>query len=99
MADRFVVRLNEDQRQFLRAVIDRGRCSPTTFIRALVLQRADASATGVPPRDDEIARATHASISTVYRVRKRFVEQGLNAALFPKDHPQPRRLLPMLAGN
>jgi Winged helix-turn helix len=99
MADRFVVRLTEDQQRFLDTLINRGRCSPTTLIRALILRRADVSRTGLFRRDDEIAREFYASASTVYRVRKRFVEHGLQAALFPKDHPRPRRLVEQFAGS
>jgi len=97
MADRFVVRLNEDQQRFLETLIDRGRCSPTTLIRALILRKADVAPTGLIRRDDEIAREVYTSVSTVYRVRKRFAEQGLQAALFPKDRPRPRRLVEQFA--
>ena len=85
MADRFVVRLTEDHRYFLDTLIDRGRCAPTTLIRALILRKADVNQTGVPRGDDEIAREVYASVSTIYRVRKRFAEHGLQAALFPKQ--------------
>jgi len=99
MADRFVVRLNEDHKRFLDALIDRGRCSPTTLIRALILRKADVAITGAVRRDEDIAREAYASVSTVYRVRKRFAEDGLHAALFPKDRPRPRRLAALFAGN
>jgi hypothetical protein len=98
MPDRFVVRLNEDHQRFLDTLINRGRCSPTTLIRALILRKADTSQTGQCGRDEDIARAVYASVSTVYRVRKRFAEQGLQAALFPKDRPRPRRLIQQFAG-
>jgi len=85
MADRFVVRLTEDHQRFLDTLIERGRCSPTTLTRAMILRRADEAPTGLARRDEEIARELHASPSTVYRVRKRFAECGLQAALFSKD--------------
>jgi hypothetical protein len=84
MADRFVVRLDEDHRRFLDALIDRGRCSPTTLIRALILRKVDVAQADVPSGDEEIAREVYTSVSTIYRVRKRFAEHGLQAALFPK---------------
>jgi hypothetical protein len=85
MPDRFVVRLTKDHHSFLDTLTTRRRCSPGTLVRALVLQKADAARTGQPQRDADIARALHTSLSTVYRVRKRFVEHGLNAALYPKQ--------------
>ena len=47
MADRFVVRLSEDHHHFLDALINRGRCSPTTLVRALILRKADVARSGV----------------------------------------------------
>jgi hypothetical protein len=85
MADRFMVRLTEDHRHFLDHLIDRGRCTPSTLIRALILRKVDVNQSGVPRGDDEIAREVYASVSTIYRVRKRFAENGLQAALFPKQ--------------
>ena len=93
MPDKFVVRLSDDHRHFVNALIDRARCSPTTFIRAMILKRADAALTGEARRDEEIAREVHASASTVYRVRKRFAERGLQAALFPKERPSAQRAM------
>jgi hypothetical protein len=56
------------------------------------LQKADAARTGEAQRDEDIARALHTSLSTVYRVRKRFVEHGLNAALYPNQRSQRPRM-------
>ena len=53
---------------------------------------------GTMRRDEDIAREVYSSVSTVYRVRKRFAEHGLQAALFPKDRPRPRRLVEQFAG-
>jgi hypothetical protein len=83
MADRYVVHLTEDHQHFLTSLINHGRCSPTTLIRAMILRRADIGVTGNSRPDDEIAREAYSSPSTVYRVRKRFAEKGLQAALFP----------------
>jgi len=86
MCDRYTVALNDSHRDFLRQLIDRRRCSPTTLIRARILLRSDAALTGQAPRDETIAREVYASPSTVYRVRRRFVEQGLRAAIFSQAH-------------
>jgi Homeodomain-like domain len=86
MCDRYTVALKDNHRFFLRHLLDRRRCSPTTLIRARILVRADAGLTGQAPRDEVIAREVHASPSTVYRVRRRFVERGLRAAIFSQAH-------------
>ena len=41
--------------------------------------------------DEEIARALDGSVSTVERVRKRFVQEGLKAALSERPRPDARR--------
>ena len=43
--------------------------------------------------DEEIARALDGSVSTVERVRKRFVQEGLKAALSERPRPGARRKL------
>jgi hypothetical protein len=97
--DKFLVQLSEDQRRFVDSLINRARCSPTTLIRAMILRKADAALTGQIRRDDEVAREVHASPSTVYRVRKRFAEMGLQAALFPKERAGTRRLTRSIFGR
>jgi hypothetical protein len=89
---RSLIRLTQDQRCYIDALIERGRCSPTTRTRALILLHADATA-GRPRRAAEIARAAYASVTTVYRVRRRFVERGFQAALFAEGHAC--RLIPL----
>jgi len=86
MCDRYTVALNDNHRDFLQQLLERRRCSPTTLIRARILLRADAALTGRAPRDEMIAREVCASLSTVYRVRRRFVERGLRAAIFSQAH-------------
>lgn len=41
----------------------------------------------------EIETAGHGSVSTVYRTRQRFVEEGFEAALSEEDRPGGQRLL------
>jgi transposase len=54
-----------------------------------VLLQVDESASGPSGTDEQIAGALNLSTRTVERVRERFVEQGLAAALLPK--PSTRR--------
>jgi methylphosphotriester-DNA--protein-cysteine methyltransferase len=84
MADRFTVCLTEEQQHLLDTVIRHRRCSPTLLVRALVLRAANVAAAQPPRTDEEIAQQVHVSTSTVYRVRKRFVEGGIECALLPR---------------
>ncbi|MCI0458974.1 MAG: helix-turn-helix domain-containing protein [Gemmataceae bacterium] len=58
---------------------------------ARVLLKADAAAGGPAWPDARIAEAVEVSVATVQRVRQRFVEQGLEAALGRKKPDRPSR--------
>jgi transposase len=73
---RYLVTLNEDERQALRQQLRRGKQSVREQTRARILLLADEGAS-----DAAIARGLHSSASTVQRTRQRYVEGGLEAAL------------------
>ena len=55
---------------------------------ARILLKADESETGASLRDEEISEHLQVSVSTIERVRKQFVEEGLERAL---THKRPYR--------
>jgi transposase len=59
---------------------------------ARILLKADAAEGGPAWSDSRIAEAVEVGTATVERVRKRFVEQGLEAALVRKPQERPSRL-------
>ncbi len=80
-ASKYKVNLSESERSRLNEVSRRGKTSVRTVKRALALLQADEGL-----RDREIAGVLWI---TVARVRKRFVEEGLEAAV--NDRPRPGR--------
>jgi len=82
-AKKYRVNLSKDERKSLKRLISQGKASARKIIHANVLIHADESATD-PLKDADIAEAIHISPLTVERVRKRFVEEGLDSALNPK---------------
>jgi transposase len=88
MAKKYLVTLTGEEREVLLALTKRGKVAARTLMRAHILLQAEAGAT-----DEAIARALHAGTATVERVRKRFVEQGLEAALTERPRPGGRRRL------
>jgi transposase len=58
-----------------------GKAAAAKLCHARVLLKADASALGPGCTDEDIARACEISLSTIARVRKAFVDEGLTAAL------------------
>jgi len=79
LKDKFIVRLTGEQRQELEKVAATGKRSAAAITRARILLKADADADGWP--DDRIAQAFDTSAATVARTRKKFVQQGLEAAV------------------
>ena len=81
MRKSYVVVLNPEERERLERLISTGHTSSKRQIRARILLKADASEAGPAWSDEQIAEALEISISTVARVRRRSVEQGLAAVL------------------
>ena len=83
-AIKYKVKLAESERSRLHEVSRRGKPSVRTVKRTLALLKADEGL-----RDHEIAGVLLVNAATVARVRKRFVEEGLEAAI--NDRPRPGR--------
>ena len=76
-----VVWLGAKEREWLQVLIRRGSASASTVKRAQVLLKADVSPQGPGWSDERIAEFAKVGLSTVHRVRQRFVEEGLAAAI------------------
>lgn len=81
MQKNYPVVLNDTQRAELQHVIAAGSAPARHLAHARILLKADQSPDGPAWVDDAIADALEISQSTVSRVRKQFVEQGVAAAL------------------
>jgi transposase len=85
---KYVVRLEADERQQLQVLVDVGRVSKPVRQRARVLLKADQAEGGPGWPDERVAEFAEVSLSTVHRVRERFVEEGLDAAIHQRPSPQ-----------
>ncbi len=72
----YVVDLSEEEKEQLEELTNKGQSAARKIKRAHILLLADEGL-----KDKEIARALNAAVTTVERIRKRFVEEGLEAAL------------------
>ena len=94
---KYKVTLTGAEREQLAGLIAAGKAAALKLAHARVLLKAD-QADGSPAWTDErIAEAVEVSVATVERVRQRFVEQGLDAALSRKRQDRPSRQ-PVLDG-
>jgi hypothetical protein len=79
---KYIVELTDEERQELRDLISKGKLSVRKVTRARILLKADESW-----KDKDIVTALETSVTTVERIRKRFVEGNLDKAL--NDDPRP----------
>jgi transposase len=90
---KYVVTLTAAERQHLEQLLAKGKAAARTLAHAHVLLHADQADQAAGETDAEIAEAFGVSVRTVERVRQRFVEEGLEAALKPKASPRlPRKV-------
>jgi hypothetical protein len=75
------VTLTQAERKQLLEIVRKGKSSARLQAHARVLLQADESDDGLSRSDAEIYEALGVAVSTIERVRQRFVEEGLEAAL------------------
>ena len=81
MAVRYIVELTDEERNTLKEIISKNKASRYTIVNAYILLRSDVACDWLY---DEIAQAYDVSTKKVEYVRKRFVEEGLEATLTRK---------------
>jgi len=87
----FIVRLTEADRTELEALVRKGKTSALAIARARILLKADQGKDGEARSDAQIAEALGIATKTVFNVRRRWVEEGLEAALHRKKQDCPSR--------
>src|SRR3569623_2710988 len=83
-AKKYHVTLTPEERAELGAMVGAGKAAARKLAHARVLLKADEAEGGPAWADADIAAALDVGRSTVARVRERFVEEGLAAALVPR---------------
>jgi transposase len=87
----FIVRLTQTERAELEALVRKGKTSALAIARARILLKADQGKDGEARSDAQIAEALGIATKTVFNVRRRWVEEGLEAALHRKKQDCPSR--------
>ena len=78
---KYVVELTSEERKQLTAMIKRGKTAGYKIRHAQMLLKIDQGKHGSGWSDGKTAEAFGAHITSIERLRKRFVEEGLEAAL------------------
>jgi transposase len=93
MAKKYIVKLTDEERSSLTKLISSGKTSARKINHARILLKADDS-NGDGWSDGQIAEALDTSIPTIERIRKVFVEKGIEEAInnAKRTYQQPRKL-------
>jgi transposase len=79
---RYIVTLTEDERKALSDLTVKGKQKSQKILNALILLSCDEGEYQTEgSTNEEIARVLHISMRKIDRVKKRFVEDGIDAAL------------------
>ena len=81
MQKKYVVELTSEERKQLAGLVKKGKTAGYKIRHAQMLLKADQGKKGPGWPDSTVAEAFTSHITTVERLRKRFVEEGLEAAL------------------
>jgi hypothetical protein len=87
---KYSVKLEAEQRGGLEQLISSGQAPARKLMHARILLKADSGERGPNWPDTRISEALEVSVPTIWRVRRRFVEGGIDEAL--NRHSQPQRL-------
>lgn len=90
VSTKYVVTLTDEERADLTRLTTTGRTAARTIRHAQVLLKADAAPAGPRWTDEQIRDAFGIGFTAIARIRRRFVEAGLEAALSRRPARTPR---------
>ena len=91
MVKKYRVGLTGEEQEELRALVSKGRAAAYKQTHARILLLSDENQSGGAMMDQEISRALKVGTATVERVRRRCVEEGVEAALGRREQLRRRQ--------
>jgi transposase len=88
---RYVVELTTEEQQELMQLVSKGKAAARKITHARVLLQANESKNGPAWTDTQISEAFGVHTNTIHDIRRRFVEDGLQAVLERKKQDRPSR--------
>lgn len=85
---KYHVKLSQDERQQLEQQVKTGSRPARQLIHARILLKADEGEHGPGWSDEQIQEAVEVSVPTIERVRRRFMETGLQDAITRRRQPE-----------
>lgn len=85
--EKYKVTLTVEERQALDQMVSSGKAAARKLVHARVLLLGDEGPGGHRCTDEQIAEALNVGLSTIVRVRRRFVTEDLESAIHPRPRP------------
>ena len=85
--EKYQVTLTVAERQSLDRLVSSGKAAARKLVHARILLLADEGPGGPRCTDEEIGAALNVGLSTLVRVRRRFVTEDLESAIGPRPRP------------
>ncbi len=89
--EKYVVELTSEEQNELAQLASKGKAAARKITHARVLLQANESKDGPAWTDRQISQAFGVHTNTIHGIRRRFVEDGLQAALERKKQDSPSR--------
>ena len=85
--EKYIVKLTQEERVDLLRLIKKGKSAARKLAHARILLEVDEATPNQPYKTDKaVGNLLHTSDKTIHRIRQRFVDEGLEAALERKAH-------------
>lgn len=81
MAIKYTIHLTKSEREDLKAIINRGSQTSKTFRSAYILLNCDEGRYSEKVTNEQISKVLKVGMRTIDRVKKRFVEESMEAVL------------------
>ncbi len=86
--EKYRVRLDQEDWEQLQQLIRSGKSRARVMTRARILLKSDEGW-----KAPKVSEALDVSVGTVFRIKRRFAEEGMKGALLERPRPRPRRKL------
>jgi hypothetical protein len=85
--EKYKVTLTVEERHALEQMVSSGKAAARKLVHARILLLGDEGTGGPCCTDEEVSASLDVGLSTIVRVRRRFVTESLESAIHPRPRP------------
>jgi|SRR5690606_650055 len=94
---RYKIKLSLEEVTYLRSIVNKGSHTTQTYRSAYILLNCDEGEYSEKVSNEQICQVLKISMRTIDRVKKKFIEQGMDSAL--ERAPSSREYMPKIDGD